>query len=704
MTNRLFPALGLLLLAACAGTPPALPPAAPVAPPPPRPAEPDDDHRSVSLAAFQASPWAGLGPVQAWSAVPGGAVLTLGDGRQVSLTFVAPRVVRLWVPAAAGEAALSPGMPVSPSLPPVQTQERGGALVVATTGLEVEVRLSDLSWTLRRGEALLLRSAGGPVRAGRRLRQAFDAALSPWWQGPGWTGTTGGAKFWNDNRPNADGTGPFAAPALAGAGGPGVTLLSLDTSYQSYTSVDAAQVSLGALNGGLDLYVATAPDGAAALEALSALAGRAPRPPLSAHVTALLAAPEVWPAALTRARLSLQPVTSPSLPDWVGRYDFDPVVSRENNRGAAQAAAQAAQAARAAHPGARLDLRSPAGGLGSLRWAAPELVATPGRDAAVLDQALRLSAVGQGTPAIRLDLSDLADGEGGDLALRRLAGWLLAPQLSLDWGPDPEKVWQGLSEPRRQRLKALLDRRSVLKTAFAGLALRAARTGRPAWLPPALVYGADPAVVTANGEVLVGDDLLAAPTFDAAATRQVTLPGPGVWFDFWTGLEYGGGRTYSVDVPPDRPLLFARAGSLIPVREPEAFDGKDVFNPLTIHVFPGGSGQTSYLVDDGRSEAWAAGGQGETLLRYGSGQKLMSLEHETLSSAAGLRPDPYLLYRLHNVYKPKQVTIEGKPLPLFGDSWGITDTDRSAAWYESDHTLLIKTFRPERSQTILISF
>ena len=147
-----------------------------------------------------------------------------------------------------------------------------------------------------------------------------------------------------------------------------------------------------------------------------------------------------------------------------------------------------------------------------------------------------------------------------------------------------------------------------------------------------------------------------------------------------------------------------KGGSFIPVREPEAFDDKDVYNPLTIHVFPGGRGLGSYWYDDGRTLAWKDGSYIETKVSFDFSQKDMTLDLQNLNLSVDLKPDPYVLYRLHNVYKPRQVQIDNRSIPLFGDSWGVTDSDRSASWYESDHTLLIKTFHPEKSQTIQMNF
>jgi hypothetical protein len=358
------------------------------------------------------------------------------------------------------------------------------------------------------------------------------------------------------------------------------------------------------------------------------------------------------------------------------------------------------QAARA--PGLRPLVLAGSAALGSVRWALPQIAVTVG-DESALPRVLGLAETGMGTPAVRLDLTPLAAKSTRNAAFQALLSWLMAPVLTLDWGPDPAAFWNGLAEPDQRRLKAILDRRSQFKPLFAQLARQAA-AGRSAWTPVWFAAPADPKALAADDEFLVGDSLLAAPVSGNATGRQVYLPGPGVWFDFWSGEEFGGGKTYSVDAYADKPLLFVRAGSFVPVREPEAFDGKDVYNPLTVHVFPADRGEGSYYRDDGVTTAWKSGGAWETRLTYDSTQNSMTLEHEAVTTTGLLKPDPYLMYRLHNVFRPKAVKIDGKAIPLFGDSWGITDTDRSAAWYESDHTLLIKTFRPEREQAIDISF
>jgi len=760
-----------LLLWQCATPAPAPPPEIPrpvpiplpEAPPPPK--EPDDDHKSVTREAFQASPWAALPAVKGWKAEPAGVTVTLADGRDLTLIFVGPGVLRWIVPAAAGEAPLSPSARYQALTGvTVKVKEGDGVVFLETPGISARLNLADLSWSVHRGEKTVLRTMGGPRVAGRRINQVFVAADAAKWFGLGLSAEQGSAKYWVTDENNPEKNGPFAAPVLFGAGGAIPFALSLDNSYQTYTRLTPTEASLGSLNGGLDLLMAAAPQTNTVLDSLTALTGRPGILPSWAHGTILTVPPAEKASFLRKAKLSIQAVAVPDnpaadarlrfqtllqsplftdrLPDltvaaqkaaWVssfgidtltfgtglalpaipGRQDWDTSfddagqnspLARMNNRLPGLSAQAVFEAWKIRNPGVRPLLLAGSGGLGSIRYALPELKVTAGSDEGVLAKVLTMGLSGLGTPAIRLDLTPLTQPETRAAAFHSLAAWLFIPVLTLDWGLDPAIFWTSLSDPDRLRLKALLDRRSQFKPYLAQNTRQAAATGRPAWLPIWASATSDTKALACDDEFLWGESLLVAPVSGSSPQRSVYLPGPGVWFDFWSGEEFGGGQSYDLEARPDKPLLFARGGAFVPVREPEVFDDKDIFNPLTVHVFPGGRGMGAYYLDDGRTLASGGGVYWETRLVYDYAQKDMTLDHETLNTTGALLPDPYLLYRLHNVFRPKQVQINGKPIPLYGDSWGITDTDRSAAWYESDHSLLLKTFRPEKSQTIVMSF
>ncbi len=299
----------------------------------------------------------------------------------------------------------------------------------------------------------------------------------------------------------------------------------------------------------------------------------------------------------------------------------------------------------------------------------------------------------------------MADPAKAPATWRGLQTALLNPYLVLDAGPDPQAWHTSLTERDKKRLKAVLDRRSALKPYLTEVLRRAEARGLPAVKPLWFNYPGDAKARAATDEFLLGDTMIVAPAVDGQSTRKVYLPGGGVWFLWPQDEELAGGQTYDVPSNEDLPALFVKAGSFTPVREPELFDGKATYNPLTYHLFPGALGAAEYSVDDGLTRSWESGLITTMGLEFTYQGNTMDINTTVLASGPHMKySDPYLLIRLHKVYNPKQVKIDGKVIPKYGDSFGITDTDRSAAWYENDNTLLLKVFTPEKAQTVSLTF
>ena len=120
-------------------------------------------------------------------------------------------------------------------------------------------------------------------------------------------------------------------------------------------------------------------------------------------------------------------------------------------------------------------------------------------------------------------------------------------------GPHGEEDEETISHFRR------LSRVHVaLQPELVALAEEAATTGMPMVRHLALHYPDDPAVRDLFDQYLLGPDLLVAPIQEEGATsRDVYLP-EGAWFHIWSGDEYQGGQTVSVDSEIGYPPVFSR--------------------------------------------------------------------------------------------------------------------------------------------------
>ncbi|MFF7332405.1 TIM-barrel domain-containing protein [Streptomyces sp. NPDC008150] len=159
----------------------------------------------------------------------------------------------------------------------------------------------------------------------------------------------------------------------------------------------------------------------------------------------------------------------------------------------------------------------------------------------------------------------------GELYLRwlQLASYL--PLLRTRGGEGTGRAGQRLREPwefggevAAHARVALAERRRLLPylTTLAHLArLTGAPLVRPLW------WGApeDRALRDCEDAFLLGDCLLVAPVFEAGTGRRAVRLPRGRWYDTTTERAYDGPGLVTVDTPPSRIAVLARAGAVLPV-------------------------------------------------------------------------------------------------------------------------------------------
>lgn len=85
---------------------------------------------------------------------------------------------------------------------------------------------------------------------------------------------------------------------------------------------------------------------------------------------------------------------------------------------------------------------------------------------------------------------------------------------------------------------------------------------------------------------------------DSSWQRMVYLPG-GCWRDFWTGAYYEGGKRYALTASAERPLVFVKENTLLPLAEPVLTIGDDT--EFVVHPVAYGDNPRSCVLyeDDG---------------------------------------------------------------------------------------------------------
>jgi alpha-glucosidase len=103
-------------------------------------------------------------------------------------------------------------------------------------------------------------------------------------------------------------------------------------------------------------------------------------------------------------------------------------------------------------------------------------------------------------------------------------------------------------------------------------------------------------------DMLLGEALLVPAVVEqGASARTVYLPKGARWFDWWSGEAFDGGQEVTRPVPYDRPPLFAREGSVIPLNVAEQHFGARA-DCRAFAVFPISQGSFMADIADGDGE------------------------------------------------------------------------------------------------------
>ena len=77
------------------------------------------------------------------------------------------------------------------------------------------------------------------------------------------------------------------------------------------------------------------------------------------------------------------------------------------------------------------------------------------------------------------------------------------------------------------------------------------------------------------------------------------LPKGALWYDFWTGKAYQGGKSVTLETTFDRVPMFVRAGSILPLGPEMQYVGEKAWDNLELRLYPGADGSFTLYEDEG---------------------------------------------------------------------------------------------------------
>jgi alpha-glucosidase len=197
-----------------------------------------------------------------------------------------------------------------------------------------------------------------------------------------------------------------------------------------------------------------------------------------------------------------------------------------------------------------------------------------------------------------------------ELFVRWVQSGVFHPRFSIhSWNDDGSANEPWMHPNATPVVRDLIKFRGRLAPYLYDLMWRYHRGGDPMLRPTFHNFPRDHRTFEENDEMMLGASLLVAPVVEPGQMeRLVYLPRSADWVNWWTDDIGKGGDTVACEAPWNRPVLFARVGSIIPLNIAEQRFAKPAYT-LALRLFPPAAGviAADIFEDDGETEAYRGG-------------------------------------------------------------------------------------------------
>jgi alpha-glucosidase len=197
-----------------------------------------------------------------------------------------------------------------------------------------------------------------------------------------------------------------------------------------------------------------------------------------------------------------------------------------------------------------------------------------------------------------------------ELFVRWVQSGVFHPRFSIhSWNDDGTANEPWMHPKATLVVRNLIKLRAQLAPYLYDLMWRYHRDGEPVLRPTFFDFSHDHRTFAENDEAMLGASMLVAPVVEPGQTERVVyLPRGSDWIDWWSDETSKGGETADCPAPWDKPVMFVRTGSVIPLNIAEQHFAQPA-HMLALRLFLPASGTLEGAVfeDDGVSEAYRSG-------------------------------------------------------------------------------------------------
>jgi alpha-D-xyloside xylohydrolase len=221
----------------------------------------------------------------------------------------------------------------------------------------------------------------------------------------------------------------------------------------------------------------------------------------------------------------------------------------------------------------------------------------------------------------------------------------------------PKEPWRFGPEVERLLVEFIRLRYRLLPYIYS-LAWKVHSEGYTMMRHLAMDFPGDDEALEVDDEFMLGPFLLVAPvTTPSTRERDVYLP-DGLWYDFWTGRLYGGGRYVSVEAPLERVPVFVRAGAVLPLAPYGLRSASERVDSYELRVYPGADGSFALYDDDGETYEYEKGVYALVPIEWVDAERKL-----VLGEKRGLYELPSLTFKVVLVREGKGVGVREEPEP-----------------------------------------
>jgi alpha-glucosidase (family GH31 glycosyl hydrolase) len=311
-----------------------------------------------------------------------------------------------------------------------------------------------------------------------------------------------------------------------------------------------------------------------------------------------------------------------------------------------------------------------------------------------------------GYAAIAVDLGGFTNrGKGEPLeeqnVVRRIINMMpVAPVAKFQGSDDESAALPWLFTPEQQDLfRFYLKLRYRLHPYYYSAAIEAHLTGRPILAPLVFDYQDDDKTYNKDFHFMLGRQILVAPVMEKTDNWDVYLP-EGKWIHYWTGRQYQGGQTVTVDAPlygKDGLPMFIKAGAIVPMIPEMSYIYEKAPDPITLDIYPDSSAASSHIMYDCKTPRKSEIRQ--TTYECSEDQSKIEVSIGRSEAACELW--------VHYDKEPASVSVDSKMLPKLAGKGEFDAATKGwyfgpGCFYGSDKTKTVNVKTPTSSKSHLI--